>query len=152
MKTNDSKKDKCNPVIIAGNDGAELVSEKISQDRHKRLESAEPESDDTSVLPAHIRHGQALTDRYGKGIHRESPRAMRKSSNKDMKILLETNVFSFSSSFLRKKERRPQKRPFLHPEFRYGLNECLPDIQTARHLRDQTASFFGKACGPDERF
>lgn len=74
VESDDAQKDKCDPVVD-GSDGLfKLRSQYVTEKRHARLETAEIESDDDCVFPAHPLHGESLTDRNGEGVHRKAHR------------------------------------------------------------------------------
>ena len=49
-------------------------AEEITDKRHERLKSAEPEADDEHMLDAYLFGGKALADRDGESVHGEADR------------------------------------------------------------------------------
>lgn len=66
------QKNKGNPVIHRFDIRPERCARQVSGDRHQCLKCAEPEAGQTHFFRAGLRTCDALTDRNGKGVHRQT--------------------------------------------------------------------------------
>lgn len=62
------------PVVEAGYVFLKGRAEEITDKRHERLKSAEPEADDEHMLDVYLFGGKALADRDGECVHGEADR------------------------------------------------------------------------------
>ena len=60
--TDETKKDKCNPVVNAGDVLLKLAAEKPADERHECLKSTKIKSDNNSLLFVKFSHAEPLTD------------------------------------------------------------------------------------------
>ena len=65
------QQNKGDPVVILLDITRKLRTKYPAQKGHQCLKAAEIQSHRQGMAPFDLRHGQPLTDRYGKGIHRQ---------------------------------------------------------------------------------
>ena len=70
IAADEHQQDEGDPVVKALDSGRELRAQHPADKRHKRLKAAEIQPHRQSVTPSDFRHGQALTHRHRKGVHR----------------------------------------------------------------------------------
>ena len=58
----ETKKDKCDPVVNAGDVLLELAAKKPADERHKCLKSSKIQSDNNGLFFVKFSHSEALTD------------------------------------------------------------------------------------------
>ncbi len=70
IAADEHQQDEGDPVVKALDSGRELRAQHPADKRHKRLKAAEIQSHRQGMAPSDFRHGQALTHRHRKGVHR----------------------------------------------------------------------------------
>ena len=70
IAADEHQQDEGDPVVKALDSGRELRAQHPADKRHKRLKAAEIQSHRQGMAPFDPRHGQALTHRHRKGVHR----------------------------------------------------------------------------------
>ena len=72
VRTDERQQHKRDPRAELRQQRGKPVTEKIAQCRHQKLEPAEPDAADHSVLQTYLADGQPLADRDGECVHREA--------------------------------------------------------------------------------